>query len=405
MTDLFDQLENGGDAPATRRARRVGAGAPRPDRPPRRRGSVFSFVAMIAIFAVLAAVVFVVVRPLFSSGEPASVTDYPGPGTTEVLVVIPVGATGSEIGLVLKDQDVVATTEAFNRAYSENSAATSIQPGTYRLMQQMSARDAVAALLDPANRADVRVTIPEGFRSDQIYQRVADALGISYEDSEAAAHDYAALGMEGPPNTNPEALDPMEGWFYPSTYSLAPGGTATDLYRQMYDRQIAELDAMGVAPEDRLRVLTIGSMAIREARADEDWARITRAIDNRLADTSGDFNGRLGIDSTLEYAWALQNPGVEMDPDEHNSNPSPYNTRLTAGLPPSPISSVDSRLIAAVLAPAEGDWTYWVTVDLCTGETRFTSDYQGEFLPWRAELQDFLERWNANDRACPLPED
>ncbi|WP_454300732.1 endolytic transglycosylase MltG [Salana multivorans] len=202
---------------------------------------MFSFVAMIAIFAGLAVVAFLVVRPLFSSGDPqANVSDFPGPGTNEVLVVIPEGATGNEIGLLLKDQGVVATTEAFSHAYSANSAATSIQPGTYRLMQQMAAKDAVAALLDPDNRADVRVTIPEGYRSDQIYQRVADDLGISYDDAYAAAHDYAALGLDGPPNTNEGVIDPMEGWFYPSTYSVPPDGKATDLFKQMYDRTIAE---------------------------------------------------------------------------------------------------------------------------------------------------------------------
>lgn len=412
MTDLFDQLDGGHgaaeQAPASHRAQPSaadgGSGGPRRPRGSRRRGSMFSFVAMIAIFAGLAVVAFLVVRPLFSSGDPqANVSDFPGPGTNEVLVVIPEGATGNDIGLLLKDQGVVATTEAFGHAYSANSAATSIQPGTYRLMQQMAAKDAVAALLDRDNRADIDVTIPEGYRSDQIYQRVADGLGISYDDAYAAAHDYAALGLDGPPNTNEGVIDPMEGWFYPSTYSVPPDGKATDLFKQMYDRTIAELDGIGVAPEDRLRVLTLGSIAIKEVDNDEDWAKAVRAMENRLAEGS-EFGGRLQVDSTFEYAWALQHPGEEMDQNLHNTDPSPYNTRLAAGLPPSPIASVDSRLMGAVLAPAEGDWTYWITVDLCTRETRFTSDYEGEFVPWREEYKQFEQRWIANDRQCPLPE-
>lgn len=413
MTDLFDQLEGGHDGAAdeARASRRTqgsesggSGGGPRRPRGSRRRGSMFSFVAMIAMFAGLAVVAFLVVRPLFSSGDPeASISDFPGPGTTEVLVVIPEGATGSEIGLLLKDHGVVATTEAFGQAYSANSAATSIQPGTYRLMQQMAAKDAVSALLDSNNRADVRVTIPEGNRSDQIYQRVADAFGISTEEAYDAAHDYAALGLEGPPNTNPEAIDPMEGWFYPSTYSVPPDGEAVDLFKQMYDRTIAELDGLGIAPEDRLRVLTLGSIAIREVNNDEDWAKAVRAMENRLAEGS-EFGGRLQVDTSLDYAWALQHPGEEMDQNLHNTDQSPYNTRIVPGLPPSPISSIDARLMGAVIAPAEGDWTYWITVDLCTGETRFTSDYEGEFLPWREEYKEFERRWNANDRQCPLPE-
>ncbi|OJX94370.1 MAG: hypothetical protein BGO96_15860 [Micrococcales bacterium 73-15] len=414
MTDLFDHLEGGHDDAdgdqQSRRARRAVAsddGQPprRPDRESRRRHrSVLSFVVMIGILVGLVAGGWFVVKPLFSGGgDPsANVSDYPGPGATEILVEIPEGSSGNAIGLILKDAGVVATTEAFSKAYSENSAATSIQPGTYKLLQQMAAKDAVAALLDPANRADIRVTIAEGLRSDQLYQKVADALGISYDDAYAAAHDYAALGLEGPPNTNEGVIDPMEGWFYPSTYSIKPSGTATDMFKQMYDRTIAELDGLGIAPEERLHVLTLGSIAMKETDA-VDWPKTVRAMENRLAEGS-EFGGKLQVDSTFEYAWALQHPGEKMDPNLHNTDASPYNTRLVAGLPPSPIGTVEVGAMSAVLSPEEGDWTYWITVDYCTRETRFTKDYQGEFLPWKAEFQDFLQRWQANDEKCPLPE-
>ena len=79
-----------------------------------------------------------------------TVSDYTGAGTGEVVVTIPEGASGGEIGQILKDAGVVATVGAFTDAYAANSNASKIQAGTYTLRLQMSAANAVAALLAPA---------------------------------------------------------------------------------------------------------------------------------------------------------------------------------------------------------------------------------------------------------------
>jgi UPF0755 protein len=40
--------------------------------------------------------------------------------------------------------------------------------------------------------------------------------------------------------------------------------------------------------------------------------------------------------------------------------PGPYNTRLTKGLPPTPIASPSKASLDAALHPADGDWIYYV---------------------------------------------
>ena len=82
------------------------------------------------------------------------------------------------MGTVLEEADVVASVRAFTDAYNDNVNAARIQAGSYNLKKQMAARDAVAALLDPANKAEITVTVPEGFHAKQVYERIASVSGL-----------------------------------------------------------------------------------------------------------------------------------------------------------------------------------------------------------------------------------
>lgn len=179
--------------------------------------------------------------------------------------------------------------------------------------------------------------------------------------------------------------------------------TPAEVFRQMYDATIAQLDALGVSEQDRLRVLTIASIAKQEAFIDEDFPRVTRVVENRLA-AGSPTQGRIQMDSTLTYAWDVTHPsGETMDPAAHDTDASPYNTRLVAGLPPSPIATVDATLLAAAVSPQEGPWIYYVQTDLCSGETTFTDSYS-ELLEKQQELRAWLEEYEANGSVCPVEE-
>jgi UPF0755 protein len=70
---------------------------------------------------------------------------------------------------------------------------------------------------------------------------------------------------------------------------------------------------------------------------------------------------------------------------------NPYNSRVKKGLPPTPIGNPDIQVIQAVMNPPAGDELYFVTVNLDTGETKFTDDYN-EFQQWSKEYQDWLSK-------------
>lgn len=197
----------------------------------RRRRRRRALISTLVLVLVLAGVGFVAYQALdvvkgAVSGS-GTVSDYTGAGTGEVVVTIPEGASGGEIGQILKDAGVVATVGAFTDAYAANSNASKIQAGTYTLRLQMSAANAVAALLDPASRSDHTLTIPEGYTMAQVKDRLVSVAGFTSEEVDAAFADASGIGL-------PEAAGgQVEGWLSPSTYDVPENATATDVVGAM----------------------------------------------------------------------------------------------------------------------------------------------------------------------------
>ena len=300
--------------------------------------------------------------------EPA---DYEGPGQGSVEVTIPQGSTIRQIGNILVDADVVASSDAFVNAAQEHPDGLSIQAGDYTLMQQMNSADAVEALLG-ATAIVGRVTIPEGFRTEQVVARVAEETEFAEEELNAAIQRAPELGL-------PEYAEGVtEGFLFPATYDIRPDTTAETLIRSMINRFIqaaedvdleARAEAAGYSP---LEVVTMASIIQREVRHIEDMPNVAEVIYNRL---SGDCTPmgvpeqRLQMDSTVHYA--LNSYETVFTTEEERATDSPYNTYRNSGLPPGPIAMPGEDALNAALDPSGEDYCYFVTVDLESGETRF----------------------------------
>jgi UPF0755 protein len=366
VSDLFlgaPQQEHHEAPPPSRRSRRDSQEQRTKQRKHRRRRTFVVLLLALVLVGGAGFVVWSVFGGLFSgSGGEETVQDYPGPGSGEAQVVVASGDTGGAIGQTLVDAGVVATTKAFTSAYAANPAATGIQPGTYTLQLEMKASDAVNALLDPANRVSNRVTIPEGYTAQQIYQRVYEVTGITVVDLQAAAADPAAIGLPA------EAGGNVEGWLFPMTYEVEPGSSAASVLSQMVARTTALLTSKGVAQDQWETVLNKASIVEREGKLDEDRPKIARALQNRL-----DRGMLLQIDATVAYGAGVT--GRSPNRAELDDASNLYNSYKHQGLPPTPIANPGEASIDAVITPADGPWLFWVTVNPDTGETKFAETY------------------------------
>ena len=213
MSDLFpgEPLFPGVPATDTRSARRA-ADRRLHRRRRNRRGSVAMVVAVLLLVGA-GYTVWTYAIPMFTSHQAESL-DYPGPGHGEVQVIVKPGDSGVAIGATLVQKSVVLSTKAFTKALTGNPAGKSIQPGTYKLALEMRASEAVAAMLDPLNRVELKFTIPEGLRVTQILEKIA-STGIPLADLQKAAADPKALGVPAVAGGN------LEGWLFPATYTLS----------------------------------------------------------------------------------------------------------------------------------------------------------------------------------------
>lgn len=349
----------------------------------RRHGRV---KAMIAVLLSLLLVAGLIAGTWFGIGwlvdrVPSGSPDYPGPGTGEVVVVVQPGDSVSSIGAALVEQDVVKSVKAFTDAADDNPEALSLQPGSYQLRTQMKAADALALMLDPEARLLDKVTVPEGLQVDQTVTALVEGTEIPRDEFTAALKDPASLGLPDYADGDPE------GFLFPATYEVEPATTATELLTTMtatFGRTADETDLeagakrLGYTPRE---IVTIASMAQAEVSNPDDFAKVTRAIYNRL-----DAGMKLQVDSTVKFVTGEE--GV-FTTDAERAVESPYNTYLNAGLPPGPINSPGQDALAAALNPADGTWLFWAAVNLETGETKF-ADTADEHARNVAELRRWI---------------
>lgn len=300
------------------------------------------------------------------------VANFEGGGASPSIdIVVAPGDIGETVARKLADKGVTASFEAVYELLLQNATIT-FQPGTYRLLSGMSGESAIAALQDSSNRVQISFVIPEGLTLEQALGIISEQASLPMEDLVEAASEPSLYGIDSPTGT-------LEGYLFPATYTFEPGTEADDIVNHLVEEMKSRLRAAGVAEEDWHRILTMAGLVQREARKTEDFYKVARVFYNRL-----DIDMALQSDATITYWTGLYEGAGTTDADRDNTG-NPYNTYQIRGLPPGPISLPGDVAIDAALNPAQGDWLYFVSVDLRTGDTVFSPTY--------AEHLVAVDRW------------
>ena len=283
----------------------------------------------------------------------------------EAVLTIVSGDTGQSISPKLFEAGVTKSEDAFYDYLVEENLNPPFVPGAFQLKKQMSSAAALAAILDPANKLEDTAQLREGLTVAQSLPILADGIGVPLADLQAAVANPADFGV---------AADSLEGWLFPATYTFSPGITAHDVIQTLVNRTVQSLDSAGVPEADRQRILTVASIIQREARFEADMKKVATVIQNRLDPSNQETFGLLQMDSTAQYGYGEMHDGSVSSSEAALNDDNPWNTYMHTGLPIGPISNPGDVAISAAMNPEPGPWLYFVTVDLNSGETVFTTN-------------------------------
>ncbi|WP_278801976.1 endolytic transglycosylase MltG [Bifidobacterium pullorum] len=347
----------------------------------RKRHRIVAAVVVVVVLALVGVAGFFGYRALKqwkadreAAQQQVIIEDYPGPGNGSVQFTVDSGSDWLTVAQNLTEQDIIKSPEALT-SIAGNST---LYPGTFSLQYQMKASDVLAVLSDQA-QAGGFIEVRPGERVSDVITNAAQVTGLPESDFQSI------IDGDGAGILPAEANGSFEGWLEPGSYNPSEGQTASDILTQMVNARIAKLDEMGVPTgEERERILIIASIAEAEVNREEYYGKVTQVIENRLA--QGMY---LGMDTSLAYGLNKSASEItdEDIADVNHQNPYNLHNGHTLGLPPTPIGNPGESAIKAAVNPEPGDWLYFVTVDLNTGETKFVST-EDEFWQIRDEYKN-----------------
>ncbi len=296
----------------------------------------------------------------------------PPPGQP-VTITVASGQSSVEIGRALKDAGVVDSVNRFRDVAEERGLDSLLKPGTYKLETGMEI-DAVLDILAKGPSTGVPFTIPEGYTVAQIVDTIVATKQFTRPEVEKALRSKDLIVPR-----RPKGVTSLEGLLFPDTYGIEPDDTAIGVIQRMLDQLEVVLSRyeLSTAPQklSPYQLLIVASMIEREAKVEADRPKIAAVIYNRLA-----ARRRLEVDATVQYAV-----GHARLTARDLRSPSPYNTYVHPGLPPTPIAAPGEAAIRAALQPADGDWLFYVLASK-DGAHAFTNSYQ-EFLRLKAQAK------------------
>jgi UPF0755 protein len=215
----------------------------------------------------------------------------------------------------------------------------------------------VVATAAPAAGVQLKIIFPEGYSVRQMADQVSHVRQIAIHKRHVTpvltGTAYArAAATPARPAGFPRGRN-IEGFLFPAGYVFGPSTSAAELIAlqlQTFESEWGKVELGARRPYDVLRV---ASMIERETRAPEERKLVSAVIWNRLAKGMP-----LQIDATLRYGLGIQ--GTLPITVAQQRNPTPYNTSLHKGLPPTPISNPGLPSLLAAAHPAGVDYLYYV---------------------------------------------
>jgi UPF0755 protein len=295
--------------------------------------------------------------PVAASEQPDAGASPTG-GNNAVQLQIPPGSTAQEIGENLQDLGLIRSATAWNlwtRWQTLNDRGGSFQAGTYEV-SPVESLDDIASKIWSGSIVERSFTIPEGWSILEMAAYFEDQGFFSAEEFIVATQQIPTEQFPWLPPDLPQ----LEGFLYPDTYKVAEDTSPSAIINQMLDRfeQVAlpiYQNGQDQTSYSFLEWVTLASIVEKETVIDEERPEIAGVFARRLQEGIP-----LGADPTVEYALGIRQTEDQPLTYAQVATPSPYNTYINAGLPPTPIASPGVESLEVSLEPPDTEYLYFV---------------------------------------------
>lgn len=351
-------------------------------------------ISIILVVVVMSLAVNYVLSNYVSAVDPEDPTPYE--------IVIPSNSSASTIASILyhacgpEEEGLIVSTASFKIYVDFVGKANSLKAGTYRLSKNMTIAEIVDVLCDGnPPRATVRFTVPEGYTVDDIAKLLLKEGIITDETAfKTRCRDvgnFVKYPFLSDIKNGQERKYALEGYLFPDTYEVYADASEEEIIDKMLTRYYAVYTDAYIERANELgmsrdQVMTLASVIEREARDDEDFAKVSAVFHNRLREGM-----KLESCATLSYATETNRLVFT---SEEMAIVSPYNTYLNAGLPIGPICSPGDAAIRAALYP-NGEFVEEGYLYFCNGDPKTSTSliFSKTYEEHQENVEQYREFW------------
>ena len=284
-----------------------------------------------------------------------------------IQVTIPQNATLDEVAEELAAEGVIRYPRIF-KLYAIYKVHDDMEyiGGEYTVSPMTNYSGLLAEFKEKEVTGTVRITIPEGFTTDDIIDLFVNRYGIGTREGFVDViqnydfSDYWFVRELSENGINPNRIYRLDGYLFPDTYDFYLNSSEqtvinrllrrfSQIFTREYRNQCAEL---GFTVD---QIVTLASMIEKEAAAPSEFFNVSSVFHNRLK--LPDVFPRMESDATVVYA--IEHDTGERTVDLHYN--TPYNTYMYDGLPPGPIANPSASAMLAALMVPETSFYYFVS--------------------------------------------
>ena len=276
------------------------------------------------------------------------------PGT--VTVDIPPGTSVKGIAQRLQSEGIISSAVLFRVHHALQRPRPPLKSGEYAFQLPMR-MDTVYRLLQEGRVVLHRLTLTEGLNIWESIDEMHRQLQIPRSELEQAVRNTGRIR-----DLDPKAED-LEGYLFPDTYQVARSMNASAIVDMLVEhfREHFTDTFRWKARELGLSIreaVTLASLIEKETALREERFLISSVFHNRLKTGMS-----LGCDPTVIYALLRDGLWQGKLGWKDLKYPSPYNTRVSRGLPPGPICSPGMASLEAALNPESSEYLCFVAKD------------------------------------------